>query len=284
MRLRSAGAGLLLAAAVTLGRAAPAPARPAAPAPSAVHYAGLVVHTGTQMKTACVPFSEDTITGRQLLERAAGIDPVFATYGGQGTAVCALCGIGCPAADCLTCDPSNYWAYHRAAAGATRFSYSAVGAGTTTVRPGDVDGWRWGGGSAPPFQSFTQLCPMAAPTTTAAPAPPPTQPPPTAPPTSAAGSSGTTSAAPASAPSTAITGASDTTAANTGATSTTRPRPEPSTTGGRDTEVAGSPVAGRSSPDGGAGGWVGSALGFTVAMAIVVGLTVRLRRTRRTTG
>ena len=268
--------GLLAAfLAAVVFTAVPAPAAPAA----AENHAALVIDTGAEIRTVCVGFSTDSITGKQLLERA-GVDPVFGSYGGQGTAVCALCGVGCPSSDCLTCDSRNYWAYHRAAAGASKFSYSAAGSGSTTVRNGDVDGWRWGSGTAPAFQSFESIC--------GSPEPPPTEPPTTAAPaTTSAPATTTGSAAPTTASSSATVGESTTTTTAAGTTSsssmttTTRRTDDEEDDEDEADEVSGEETAAvRTDEPGSSGGW-GSAAGFGVALALVCGLGLWARRRRR---
>jgi hypothetical protein len=92
-----------------------------------------------------------------------------------------------------------YWAYQRLNGGA--WSYSQVGAASTRVGPGAVEGWAWGSGSVqngarPPTLSFEQVCapadqpqlPTGAIVSTEAPAPatePPRATPTIVPPTSA---------------------------------------------------------------------------------------------------
>ncbi|MGI8794205.1 MAG: hypothetical protein ACR2H3_13700 [Acidimicrobiales bacterium] len=120
---------------------------------------GLVIDVGDgTTKSMCVTFSEPSISGAELLRRA-DVDAVFSDYGGQGSAVCSLCRTGCPANDCLTCDPNGrYWAYFRAPWGANSYQYSRAGAASTTVRDGDVEAWAWGTGRAPGYVPFGDLC------------------------------------------------------------------------------------------------------------------------------
>src|SRR5439155_19504902 len=122
------------------------------------HRAAVIVDTGQTVKKVCVHFTEDSISGKDLLDRA-GVDPVYRTYSGEGVAVCALCGKGCPPdSSCLTCGGNSYWAYHRAPSGTTTFTASSRGAGTTSVRDGDVEGWRWGTGAPPEWESVQTVC------------------------------------------------------------------------------------------------------------------------------
>ncbi len=105
---------------------------------------------------------DGTITGLQALQ-LAGANPVVYSFNGQGGAVCRLFGVGRDAGPgCLgggDGDPS-YWAYFRAPAGSTSFTYSRAGAGSVQVHDGDVEGWRWGTGAAPAWSA------APAPTTT----------------------------------------------------------------------------------------------------------------------
>lgn len=151
---------------------------------------GLVVRFGDgSLITRCVEFAESEISGYDLLTRS-GLSIVAAFDSGQGAAICAIEGTGCPVESCLTCATPNYWSYWHLSDGA--WVYSQVGAGGYTVHDGDVDGWSWGAGGPPPVVPFDQICappptdtPM--PTDTSLP-PTDTPPPPTdtpAPPTSA---------------------------------------------------------------------------------------------------
>jgi hypothetical protein len=158
----------------------------------------IVVHGDGRVLTRCVTFTEDRISGVALLQRS-GL-AVDANSGPMGSAVCTINSEGCPANDCFCqCKgtPCTYWNYfHRNGDGS--WAYSGMGAATWTVGNGDVDGWVWGDGSAPPpALTFDTICgaepapavpevpPTAAPTAT--PLPPETLiPTPTAPPTSPA--------------------------------------------------------------------------------------------------
>jgi hypothetical protein len=144
-------------------------------AATTVHRAAVIVDTGTTVKRVCVRFTEDSISGKDALDRA-GVDPVYRSYGGAlGSAVCSLCGVGRSYADCLGSGASaTYWIYWRAAAGTTSFTRSAFGVSSTRVHDGDVEGWRWGVSEAPPFALAAEVCgPDVTPTSTAA-APVPT--------------------------------------------------------------------------------------------------------------
>lgn len=122
------------------------------------HAAGLVVDTGERVKRICVRFDEPSISGEQLLRRA-DVDAVFADYGSMGSAVCALCGTGCPSEDCFceTNDSGRYWNFSRASDG--RWQRSSRGPSETTVEDGDVHGWAWGTeGAEPSYVPFKAIC------------------------------------------------------------------------------------------------------------------------------
>ncbi|MBN1888109.1 MAG: terpene cyclase/mutase family protein [Thermoflexales bacterium] len=57
-----------------------------------------------------------------------------------GPAVCSIEGIGCPIADCFC--SANYWGYYHWV-GSTWQGYG-VGAGSSVITDGGVEGWRWG--------------------------------------------------------------------------------------------------------------------------------------------
>ena len=122
-----------------------------------LRHAVVVVDTSDgNVRKFCLAFPEESITGAEALRRIDS-NAVFGSYGGQGQAVCALCGVGCPSGDCF-CDGSKYWAYHRAGPGGAPYAYSRAGAGSTTVRDGDVEGWKWGTGDAPPAATVGEVC------------------------------------------------------------------------------------------------------------------------------
>ena len=127
--------------------------------------AGLViVHGDGSVTTQCVAFAEESITGAELLVRS-GLD-VAMEASSMGATICRLDGEGCdyPQASCFCqCEgsPCIYWSYWRLAADG--WTYSNLGAGNSTVRAGDVDGWRWGEGTveraeAPPALTFADIC------------------------------------------------------------------------------------------------------------------------------
>jgi hypothetical protein len=127
------------------------------------HRAGLVVvHGDGSVVSACVAFSEESISGVELLRRS-GLEVTLDAYGGLGYGVCAIGDEGCSAGQDCFCqcrsDPCAYWVYsHRNPDGS--WAISGTGANGWQVRDGDVDGWVWGDGSAaPPVITFEQVCP-----------------------------------------------------------------------------------------------------------------------------
>jgi len=119
----------------------------------------IVVHGDGRVLTRCVTFTEDRISGVALLQRS-GLT-VDANSGSMGSAVCTINSEGCPANDCFCqCKgtPCTYWNYfHRDGDGP--WVYSGMGAATWMVGDGDIDGWVWGDGSAPPpALAFDAIC------------------------------------------------------------------------------------------------------------------------------
>jgi hypothetical protein len=124
----------------------------------------VVVQTGNDssapVRNTCVRFSEDSITGIDALKRA-NVDAVIKTYGSMGAFVCSILGVGPSYDDCPS--SGTNWSYWRATYPATTFAASRVGASSTNVHDGDVEGWRFGG-SAPPYSSVVAVCGGAEPT------------------------------------------------------------------------------------------------------------------------
>lgn len=142
------------------------------------HHAAVIVDTGGDVHRVVISFTEDSISGIDALQRAGG-SPVIYTFGGQGGAVCRIFGVGRDAGPaCLGGQDGDnrYWAYFRGPAGSSKFTYSSIGAGSARVHDGDVEGWKFGTGTAPAYVSLASLLP-----------PPTTQPPPTTPTTKAPG-------------------------------------------------------------------------------------------------
>jgi hypothetical protein len=112
---------------------------------------GLVVALGgDDYITRCVTFNEPSITGYEVLERS-NLEIVAA----DGI-ICDIEGVsGCLPDNCL-CSSANYWSYWHLSDSA--WTYSTVGSSTYQVEDGDVEGWSWGGGEAPPVASLDEIC------------------------------------------------------------------------------------------------------------------------------
>jgi hypothetical protein len=216
--------------------------------------AGLVVVYGQgQVFSTCVTFSEDGITGAELLNRA-GLRVLAATAPGMGAAICKINETGCefPGQDCFCkClgTPCAYWNYWYWAKGG--WVFSGRGAGNRLVRDGDIDAWVWSdGNSKPPPPSSLALCAPAqpAPATaepTLAPSPSPMAAVPTSSPAATATAppapSATASAAPPTA--SAALSASPTASAQSTPSPTDTPSVEPSATGVRPSPSPGASSA-----------------------------------------
>ncbi len=239
---------------------------------------------GGDVRTACVTFDGSTISGVEAL-RLAGFDPVTQSFGGRGTAVCALCGKGCgPGSGCLTCQQPDYWGYWPG------YRYSQAGAGATRVGDGDVEAWRWGTGEAPTRVAYSRICvPLTGPTTTRPrPAATTTSPPSTAAPQPGPGAGPGPAPSTAAAPST-TTGSPSSSASSTSSTTTTTAAGEADAGDGAE-RAAGdaAPVAVRDQRRAGSAGddedgpsAVPSAVGFAVALAGVGLLILRARARNR---
>lgn len=125
--------------------------------------AALVVRLGDDhVRSECVDFAEDTISGEELLQRA-GVKVVGDTAA-LGTLVCSIDGVGCPADNCFcSCkgDPCEYWSYWHWRDG--EWQYATTGAAVYRVGDGAIEGWSWGPGSvteaiAPPTPDLAEIC------------------------------------------------------------------------------------------------------------------------------
>ncbi len=136
--------------------------------------AGLViVHEEGLVETACVTFSEASLTGSELLSRS-NLN-VERNVVGLGEQVCRIGETGCPATDCFCqCQGGadcTYWSYWQNTAEGWR--YSQAGAGMVAVTDGVVQGWVWGPGSSgaapePPVITLDEICALPEPTLTPA--------------------------------------------------------------------------------------------------------------------
>ncbi len=208
-------------------------------------------------------------------------------FGGQGGAVCRIYGVGRDAGPgCLGgADGDNrYWAYFRAPAGTSTFTYSSIGAGSARVHDGDVEGWKFGTGTAPAYVSLATLSPP---------------PPPTTPPAAAATQSPTGAPAGDNGNAPAAGAAAGTAAAGTPTTATTQPKPGAAAAVGaakgsgtstkhtgaavdHETDANGKPISTKlaSADDGGGGGSSWSLLLFAVLLVAIVAAILIVRRVR----
>jgi hypothetical protein len=287
--VRRVAVSVLAAVAVGTGAGTTiAPARAAVRDGALPNRAAVVVEVDGIVHTAKVSFTDDSISGLDAL-RSAGFDPSVRVFGANGGAVCALRvgseTIGCPAdGSCLTCAAPDYWAYFRAVAGATTYTYSLTGAGNTKVHDGDVEAWAWGTGSPPsPFVSFRDVWgPDAPPTTGRPPTTPPTsapRPPPSTPPSTVRALESPTTASTSTArslPEPPTTVKRPTTSATRAEPSTTTPiTTGRATSAGRERRVATAPVVAR-----GGGGSPYGLIGFAAMLAALLTAIVFARRRR----
>ena len=116
-----------------------------------------------QVASRCVSFSEESLSGMDLLRRSGlAIDTKVE---GMGSLVCSIENTGCPADDCF-CQCSGgsecvYWSYWRNQD--EGWAYARVGATQNQIEHGSMDGWSWGPGSlteaiAPPEVTFDEVC------------------------------------------------------------------------------------------------------------------------------
>jgi hypothetical protein len=255
------------------------------------HRAAVIVETGGDTHRVVITFTEDSITGIEALQRA-GADPVVYAFGGQGGAVCRLYGVGRDAGpNCLGGQDGDarYWAYFRAPAGTSNFTYSPIGAGAARVRDGDVEGWRFGTGQAPQHMTVDALAP--------APPPPPgtsggggaTRP---APPLAGSGATATNGAnaagPPASGSTLPQTGATASSsgdtkaAADDGATGSTGSRATDSDERAEERRAAATETALASSSDADEGGSSAMSLVWLAVLLAAIGVAIVIvRRVRR---
>ncbi len=113
-----------------------------------VYVAGIVVDFGDgRVSYALVPFTEETISGVELLRRS-GLSLLSVEFGGMGEGICAIEETGCDLSTCRarlcqTGDPdSPFWQYVRHG-GDGEWQSAPLGASSSRVEDGDVDGWFW---------------------------------------------------------------------------------------------------------------------------------------------
>ncbi len=128
---------------------------------------GLVIAYGTgQVTEYCFSVPASGISGLDLLQRA-GV-PVRTEVVSLGAEICAVNGVGCldtgqPCYCQCQGSPCVYWQYAQWRNG--RWVGSNLGASSTVVRPGSIEGWGWSGNPPPP--AGVALCATATPATAA---------------------------------------------------------------------------------------------------------------------
>ncbi|MDP9227377.1 MAG: hypothetical protein M3P18_26730 [Actinomycetota bacterium] len=166
MRLRAALAAVALCTALLPWAIGPAPGACAAEAP----HAALVVSTGTTVHRYCVALDGSSVSGIHLIELAH--DQYGLSFRSDGGALCMLAGVGPAQGDCFSGYPS-FWGYWRGD-GSGGWKWSALGAASTVVHSGAVEGWAWGSGDdgathpPPPETTFTSVCGAPTPAVTPA--------------------------------------------------------------------------------------------------------------------
>jgi hypothetical protein len=111
------------------------------------HWAGILIDFGEgHLTSRCVPFTEESLSGYELLNRA-GVAFAVDASSGMGAAICQIGETGCPGTDCFCqCKGGGacaYWTYWQLN-GAGEWGYAQAGASQTRVLPGQVQAWRWG--------------------------------------------------------------------------------------------------------------------------------------------
>lgn len=156
MRSRLWLVGVLLAGAV-----APAVGATAACAGEG-DRAALVVDTGSDTFTFCVALTDDSVSGLELIQLANDQHGLQYRFGDGGQAVCMLANVGAEGDDCFGEYP-DFWGFWRGN-GSGGWTWSSVGAGSTLVRDGDIQGWSWGSGQdgsthpEPPPTRYEEVC------------------------------------------------------------------------------------------------------------------------------
>lgn len=130
--------------------------------------AALVVDTGESTFSYCVSLPDGSVSGLELIELANDQHGLQYRFGDGGQAVCMLANVGAEGDDCFGEYP-DFWGFWRGD-GSGGWTWSSVGAGSTLVRDGDIQGWSWGSGQDgsthpdPPPTRYTDVCkPTAAP-------------------------------------------------------------------------------------------------------------------------
>lgn len=126
-----------------------------------------MVDTGADTFTFCVALTDDSVSGLELIQLANDQHGLQYRFGDGGQAVCMLANVGAEGDDCFGEYP-DFWGFWRGD-GNGGWTWSGVGAGSTLVRDGDVQGWSWGSGQdgsthpRPPDARYEEVCVPAAP-------------------------------------------------------------------------------------------------------------------------
>ena len=132
-------------------------------AQGAPHRAGLVIRFGDgSVITRCVTFSEQSITGMELLTRA-GLAIRADVNSSIGAGICKIGNQGCDQGKSCFCQCEGstcaYWQYFHLQNGV--WNYSNLGASLYSIADGAVEGWAWGNNVAPPVMTLDQVCASA---------------------------------------------------------------------------------------------------------------------------
>jgi hypothetical protein len=232
---------------------------PVAHAPAACaatkHQATLVIDTGDGVTRRCVGFDEDSISGKDVLDRA-GVGVEYSNKYSEAF-VCRILGVGNDQAHCPNQNPGQNWVYWEAKSGSSTYSMPSLGPSSTTVRDGDVEGWVWANAVPPPYQQCDP--PATAPSSP----PPPPPPPPSGLTPAPGGATATTRDTVPTGPGPAIHNATTTSLADASSTSTA----STDTPGTSTSTTATDSIALRRSDDKGGSPWA-----LAVVGALVVGL------------
>lgn len=139
---------------------------PVASATEPVHVAGLIVdYGGGEMTYAWVPFTEDEISGVDLLEKS-GLPVLSVGFGGIGDAVCKIVRTGCDVSACRlrlcqTADHSSpFWQYLRLGPDGV-WAKQPLGGSSSKVTDGAIDAWVWAGSDSMPQLPVLSLTSLA---------------------------------------------------------------------------------------------------------------------------
>jgi len=145
-RLPASTRTMLVAIAICLAQLIGTPVASTAATPPA--YAGLVIDYGNGTVTYALVPVDDTITTGMSLLHASRVPLVTVSFGGLGEGVCRIETVGCDpgpcrARLCQTSDPqSPFWHYVQSA-NSDMWEVVPLGASSSHVRAGTVDGWFW---------------------------------------------------------------------------------------------------------------------------------------------